>query len=128
MRAQTWVMLIAGGPSDKQWVPFLDFMSRAQGNCNWSGVEALGLAPPDSNKLYLAVGEYEASGSGDRAMLMSDDQGATFETVPLNFKCGANEPGPGTGDWIAVDPNLHSTIYFGPRARWTPPSQQAERA
>jgi hypothetical protein len=35
--------------------------------------------------------------------------------VPLNFKCGSNEPGRGTGDRIAVDPNLPSTVYFGTR-------------
>ena len=38
------------GPSDSQWVPLLDFISRA--NNNWTGVEALGLDPTDPNKLY----------------------------------------------------------------------------
>lgn len=101
------------GPSDTQWVPLLDFTSRA--NNNWAGVEALGLDPTNPNKLYLAVGEYDASWAGNGAMLISDDQGATFETVPLSFKCGSNEPGRGTGDRIAVDPNLPSTVYFGTR-------------
>ena len=101
------------GPNDKQWVPLLDFVSRADNN--WSGVEALGLDPTDPNRLYLAAGEYDASWAGDCAMLISEDQGATFTTVPLNFKCGSNEPGRGTGDRIAVDPNLPSTVYFGTR-------------
>lgn len=101
------------GPNDKQWVPLLDFISRADNN--WSGVEALGLDPTDPNRLYLAAGEYDASWAGNCAMLISDDQGATFTTVPLNFKCGSNEPGRGTGDRIAVDPNLPSTVYFGTR-------------
>lgn len=101
------------GPNDEQWVPLLDFISRADGN--WSGVEALGLDPTDPNRLYLAAGEYDASWAGDCAMLISDDQGATFTTVPLGFKCGSNEPGRGTGERIAVDPNLPSTVYFGTR-------------
>jgi len=101
------------GPNDKQWVPLLDFTSKADNN--WAGVEALGLDPTDPNKLYLAVGEYDASWAGNGAMLISDDQGATFKTVPLSFKCGSNEPGRGAGDRIAVDPNMPSTLYFGTR-------------
>lgn len=101
------------GPNDKQWVPLLDFISRADNN--WSGVEALGLDPTDPNRLYIAAGEYDASWAGNCAMLISADQGATFTTVPLNFKCGSNEPGRGTGERIAVDPNLPSTVYFGTR-------------
>lgn len=101
------------GPNDKQWVPLLDFISRADGN--WSGIGALGLDPTDPNKLYVAAGEYNASWAGNCAMLISDDQGATFTTVPVNFKCGSNEPGRGTGERIAVDPNLPSTVYFGTR-------------
>ncbi len=101
------------GPNDSQWMPLLDFTSRADNN--WAGVEALGLDPTDPNRLYLAVGEYDASWAGNGAMLISDDQGATFKTVPLNFKNGSNEPGRGTGNRIAVDPNLPSTVYFGTR-------------
>jgi hypothetical protein len=101
------------GPKDTQWVPLLDFMSRA--NSNWAGVEALGLDPTNPAKLYLAVGEYFASWAGNGAMLVSSDQGKTFTTVPLSFKNGSNELGRGTGDRIAVDANLPSTVYFGTR-------------
>lgn len=101
------------GPNDSEWIPLLDFMSMA--NNNWTGVEALGLDPTDPSKLYLAVGLYDASWAGNCAMLVSSDQGATFTTVPLNFKCGSNEPGRGTGDRIVVDPNYPSTVYFGTR-------------
>ena len=101
------------GPGDKQWVPLLDFLSRANGI--WNGVEAIGLDPTDPNKLYMAVGEYDASWASNGAMLISNDQGATFKTVPLNFKNGSNEPGRGTGDRIAVDPNMPSIVYFGTR-------------
>ena len=102
------------GPSDKQWVPLLDWTSKA----NWwqMGVEAIGLDPTDANKLYLAVGEYaNENWDGNGAMLISDDQGQTFKTVPLSFKVGANDLGRGTGERIAVDPNLPSTVYYGTR-------------
>jgi hypothetical protein len=99
------------GPQDSQWVPLLDFNS----NGNWSGVEAIGMDPTDPNKLYIAVGEYTSSWAGNGAMMISSDQGATFKTVPLNFRNGANDSGRGTGDRIAVDPNLPSTVYFGTR-------------
>jgi len=80
------------GPNDSQWVPLLDFISSG----NSFGVEALGLDPTDPNKLYLAVGEYiDSWNTANGAMLISNDQGATFKTVPLNFKCGSNDPGRG---------------------------------
>jgi hypothetical protein len=101
------------GPNDTQWIPLLDFTSRA--NSNWAGVEALGLDPTNPAKLYLAVGEYYASWAGNGAMLVSSDQGKTFTTVPLPFKNGSNELGRGSGDRIAVDANLPSTVYFGTR-------------
>lgn len=102
------------GPNDSQWVPLLDFISKDNGN--WFGVESLGMDPTDANKLYLAVGEYiDSWNTKNGAMLISSDQGATFKTVPLSFKCGSNDSGRGTGERIAVDPNLPSTVYFGTR-------------
>ena len=101
------------GPGDTQWVPLLDFIAKA----NWwqSGVEAIGLDPSNPDKLYLAVGEYTNSWDGNGAMLISNDQGNTFTTVPLPFKNGSNDAGRNTGERIAVDPNLSSTVYFGTR-------------
>lgn len=99
------------GPNDSQWVPLLDFEPMA--NANYTGVEAIGLDPTNPNNLYVAVGLYDASYGTDGAMLVSTDQGATFKTVPFNFKNGSNEPGRNTGERIAVDPNLPSTVYYG---------------
>ena len=102
------------GPNDKQWVPLLDFTTRA----NWYqlGVEALGVDPADPNKLYVAVGEYaNENWDGNGAMLVSSDQGSTFTSVSLPFKNGSNDSGRNTGERIAVDPNLSSTVYFGTR-------------
>lgn len=100
------------GPNDKHWVPLLDWLS----NAFYNGAEAIGLDPTDPNKLYVAVGLYDNSWEPDNGeMLISDDMGATFKVVPLNFKVGSNDDGRGDGDRIAVDPNLPSTVYFGTR-------------
>ena len=102
------------GPSDTQWVPLLDFTTRA----NWwqVGVEAIGLDPTDPNKLYIAVGEYaNENWDGNGAMLVSSNQGNTFTTVTLPFKNGSNDSGRNTGERIAVDANLPSIVYFGTR-------------
>ena len=99
------------GPNDTQWVPLLDWLSDGFFN----GGDAIGLDPTNPSKLYVAVGLYSNSWAGNGEMLISDDQGATFKTVPLNFKNGSNNPGRGMGERIAVDPNLPSTVYFGTR-------------
>jgi hypothetical protein len=102
------------GSSDTEWVPLLDWLSPA----TWwyGGVEAIGLDPTDSNRLYLAVGEYALeSYGGNGAMLVSDDQGKTFTTVPFSFRNGANDTGRNAGERIAVDANSPNIVYFGTR-------------
>jgi hypothetical protein len=105
------------GPNDTQWVPLFDWISPS--NYWYGGAEAIGLDPTDANRLYVAVGEYAspttASWDGNGAMMVSDDQGATFTTVPLSFKNGSNDDGRNSGERIAVDPNLPATVYFGAR-------------
>jgi hypothetical protein len=102
------------GPSDTAWVPLLDWVSPA----TWwyGGVEAIGLDPTDANRLYLAVGEYALEPyDGNGAMLISDDQGKTFTTVPLSFRNGSNDTGRNAGERIAVDANSPNIVYFGTR-------------
>ncbi|OIR14930.1 xyloglucanase precursor [mine drainage metagenome] len=99
------------GPKDSHWVPLLDWLTDGFFN----GGDAIGLDPTNPNKLYVAVGLYSNSWAGNGEMLISNDQGATFKTVPLNFKNGSNNPGRGMGERIAVDPNMPSIVYFGTR-------------
>lgn len=99
------------GPNDTQWVPLLDWLSDGFFN----GGDAIGLDPTDPNMLYVAVGLYDADWAANGAMLISRDQGETFKTVPLGFRNGSNSPARGMGERIAVDPNLHTTVYFGTR-------------
>lgn len=100
---------VAGG--DSQWVPLTDFTGRTNGfNI---GVASIGLDPTDANRLYLAVGEYSESWAPDGAVLVSDNMGKTFTTVPLPFKNGSNDNGRFAGERLSVDPNNDAHIYLG---------------
>ena len=95
------------------WVPLTDFTTRT--NSNLIGIESIGIDPNDPQRLYLAAGTYTESYGTNGAMLVSDNQGASFTTVALPFKNGSNDNGRGAGERLAVDPNLGSTIFFGSR-------------
>ena len=104
-------------PGSSAWVPLLDWVSPSE----WwyGGVEAIGLDPTDANRLYLAVGEYASPSShsydGNGAILVSDNQGQTFTTIPLTFQNGSNDNGRNAGERFAVDPNSPNIVYFGSR-------------
>lgn len=49
----------------------------------------------------------------DGSILRSADYGATWQSTPLPFKIGGNQPGRGVGERLAVDPNNNEIIYFG---------------
>jgi hypothetical protein len=97
-----------------QWVSLLDWVDHTLGSYfhtdNYA-VAALALDPTDPKWLYLAVGI--GSGGTDANLLISQDQGNTFTTVPLPFTVQANANGREGGERMAVDPNLPSRIYFG---------------
>ncbi|HEY0795306.1 MAG TPA: chitobiase/beta-hexosaminidase C-terminal domain-containing protein [Acidisarcina sp.] len=95
------------------WIPLMDFLSRDLSN--YMGVESIGIDPSDPNKLYLAVGTYAESFGSHGAILVSNDQGNTFTTVPMPFKMGANDNGRFAGERLSVDPNLGSHLYLGTR-------------
>ena len=97
----------------QMWVPLTDWVTRA--NANLIGIESIGLDPSDPQRLYLAAGTYAESWGSNGAMLVSDNQGATFTTVALPIKLGSNDNGRNAGERLAVDPNLGSKIYFGSR-------------
>lgn len=97
----------------KMWMPLTDWVTRA--NSNLIGIESIGIDPEDAQRLYLAAGMYAESWGSNGAMLVSDDQGATFTTVGLPIKLGSNDNGRNAGERLGVDPNLGSVIYFGSR-------------
>jgi hypothetical protein len=101
-------------PTTKSWTPLLDFVSAA--NWNDLGVESIATDPVDPTRLYIAVGTYTNSWTNaNGAILRSTDQGKTFQRIALPFKNGGNMPGRSMGERLVVDPNLHSTLYFGSR-------------
>jgi hypothetical protein len=111
------------------WVPLTDFVTRA--NQLQLGVESIGIDPSDVQRLYLAAGEYAESFGTNCVLYASDNQGSTFTTLNMPFKCGANDNGRGAGERLSVDPNLGSNILWGTRqnglyqstnygASWTP--------
>lgn len=95
------------------WIPLTDWITRA--NSNYIGIESIGLDPSDPQRLYLAAGTYDQSWGGTGAILVSSDQGNTFQTVPMTIKMGSNDDGREAGERLAVDPNLGSIVYFGSR-------------
>jgi len=96
-----------------RWIPLLDWVSPA----DWTltGVESIGVDPADASRVYLAVGMYTNSWSGNGAILRSQDQGRTWKRTDLPFKNGSNEDGRSMGERLAVDPNDDSIVYFGTR-------------
>lgn len=100
-------------PNTRRWLPLQDWLKRSQ--WTYYGVESIGLDPSDRQKVYLAVGTYTNSWSGNGAILKSADQGKTWQVVPLPFKNGGNEDGRSIGERLAVDPNDGRVLYFGTR-------------
>ncbi len=96
-----------------RWIPLTDWIPMPSSNN--IGIESIGIDPSDPNRLYLAVGTYTESWAGNGAILVSDDQGNTFTTVPMPFKMGSNDNGREAGERLAVDPNDGSIVYFGSR-------------
>jgi photosystem II stability/assembly factor-like uncharacterized protein len=95
------------------WIPLTDWVSGKDSYL--LGIESIAVDPTDPQKLYLAVGTYDKPWAPNGAILRSEDQGRTFQTIPLPFKTGGNEDGRSDGERMAVDPNDPSTIYLGTR-------------
>ncbi len=95
------------------WVPLTDFVTRA--NSFQIGIESIGLDPSDAQRLYLAAGSYVESWATNCALYASDNQGASFTTLQMPFKCGSNDNGRGAGERLTVDPNLGTHLLWGTR-------------
>jgi photosystem II stability/assembly factor-like uncharacterized protein len=95
------------------WTPLTDWVDSK--NANLLGIESIAVDPTDPKKVYLSAGTYSKPWAPNGAVLLSSDQGNTFETVPMPFKMGGNEDGRFAGERMAVDPNQPSTLYLGTR-------------
>ncbi|WP_314242048.1 RICIN domain-containing protein [Streptomyces kutzneri] len=97
----------------EQWIPLTDWL----GEKDWNllGIDALATDPVDPGRLYLAAGTYTNNWAGNGAILRSTDRGRTFQRTDLPFKLGANEPGRGAGERLAISPADNGTLLLGTR-------------
>ena len=99
-------------PATKKWIPLLD--SVGWNDWNLSGVASLATDPVQTNRVYVAAGNYTNSWDPNNgAILRSTDKGATWARTTMPFKIGGNMPGRGMGERLAVDPNNDKIVYFG---------------
>jgi oligoxyloglucan reducing-end-specific cellobiohydrolase len=96
-------------PATQHWIPLLDF--NPPSNYSLQGPESIALDPTDPNRLYIAAG----MGNSPFAILVSTDQGFTFNTYPVNFYMGSNDNGRDVGERLAVNPFNPSELFMGTR-------------
>ena len=94
-----------------QWIPLNDWTPPA--DSQWMGIESIAIDPNNANMLFMVGGLYTQSWGGNAAVLVSQDQGATFTAHPLGFRAGGNENGRNVGERLQVDPNLGTTLFYG---------------
>ena len=100
--------------TNQAWIPLMDWVSYDDSGLN--GVEAIGLDPSDPQRLYIAGGIYSKDWQGNAVygkMLVSTDQGKTFQVIPTSIPMGGNEDGRSAGNRFAVDPNYGQKLYYG---------------
>ncbi|SFK58032.1 hypothetical protein SAMN02799626_04650 [Caulobacter sp. UNC279MFTsu5.1] len=98
--------------SNSTWVPLLDGLTPSQ--AAYDPVEAIAIDPNNTQKLYMVAGgghDWQTNCCG--AVLISNNQGASFTIVPLTFEVNGNEPGRNVGSRLVVDPNLGSVLFYG---------------
>ena len=100
---------------DRHWKQLFNFVTAPE--WNWTGPESLAVDASDSDILYVAAGTYtNAWASSNGIIWKSTDRGQSFQRISeLPFKMGANMPGRGMGERLAVDPNDGRILYFGAR-------------
>ncbi|MBP1202440.1 hypothetical protein JOD97_000454 [Duganella sp. 1411] len=93
------------------WVPLNDWTTSA--NWHQMGIETIAVDPRNTNMLYMVAGMYTQNWNGNAAVLVSSNQGASFNSYPLSFRTGGNVDGRNTGEKLQVDPNLGSVLVYG---------------
>ena len=93
------------------WIPLDDDLGRD--DAQLTGVLSMAVDANNSNKLYLATGQYLPSWGRLGAILRSNDQGATWQRTELPIHLGGNWDGRGEGERLQVDPNNGSILFLG---------------
>ena len=96
------------------WIPLsdgLDFDNKKHYN-----IESIALDPADTMKIYVASGGEWSYWDKNGAIMVSDDQGKTWQKTGLtNIAVGGNEDWRWGGERLVVDPNNSNVTYFGSR-------------
>jgi photosystem II stability/assembly factor-like uncharacterized protein len=99
-------------PITGEWIPLLDYIGQSRPNEEYLAyVLSLATDPTNPQRLYVAVGGY-LNYTGNGAVLISANRGATWSESDLPFPVGGNDNGSPTGERLQVDPNLPSTLYL----------------
>lgn len=101
--------------TNSTWLPLTDWLNGLPQDSNLMGIESIALDPTDVNRLYLAAGSYIGPGYPNGAILVSDDQGNSFQTFNLPFQLGANDlvHGQQGGERLAVNPFNPAQVFLG---------------
>lgn len=96
--------------ADKTWIPITDMLT--DGN-DW-GVWSIAPDPVNADRVYIATGLYSESWGAQGILYRSDNRGASWSKLAtLPCKLGGNNPGRGTCEHLAVDPNKNSILFLG---------------
>lgn len=88
------------------WIPITD-------SINAPGVLSIATDPVNTNRVYIATGQYTQSWAPNASIFYSTNQGTSWTQVNLPFKLGGNENGRGAGERLQIDPNNDSILYLG---------------
>lgn len=100
----------------QRWIPLNDQIGGLNNEFQHLGVLTIGLDPSDSNRLYIATGQYGGAESWKLAsrIYRSTDRGNTWlPHVTPGFKMSGNGEARGTGERMAVDPANGANILLG---------------
>src|ERR1017187_10206436 len=96
--------------STRRWIPLMDFT----GFNDWNtlGVESIAADPANSQKVWVAAGEYTQSSAGNGRLLRSANQGRTWQITDLPIELASNQNGRNMGERLAVDPRDDRVLYL----------------
>jgi photosystem II stability/assembly factor-like uncharacterized protein len=99
----------------KVWIPVTDWLGGKEQDWPLMGIESIAIDPTNPQRVYLAAGMgFDSWMTTNGAILISSDQGATFERVNLPFQLGANSNyGQQGGERLAVNPFTPGELYLG---------------
>ena len=101
--------------TNPRWIALNDDIGGMNNEFQHLGVLTIGLDPNDTNRVYLATGQYGGTESWKLAsrIYRSTNRGATWTYTTPGFKMAGNGEGRGTGERMAVDPLNGTNILIG---------------